>query len=114
MGREVGPPKLLRPDPRGPSRRASPRAAPVVERPRAPAPGEGERVEPQPSAPVEALDDWVWVELLKDETLSHASYRLLGTSRRYREIMAWNGIQEDDLRRLRPGFRFKVKRAEMK
>jgi hypothetical protein len=110
MGREVAPPRLTPPAaaPEGPAHAgpAAPREA--AARPVEPSP------EPSPSPPPEALEEWVWVELLEDETLSHASYRLLGTSRRWREIMAWNGIQEADLRRLRAGFRFKVKRAELK
>lgn len=112
MGREVAPPKLMPPAalPQVPARTGpdAPREAPA--RPAEPA----AEPPPSPPPPPEALEEWVWAELLKDETLSHASYRLLGTSRRWREIMAWNGIQEADLRRLRTGFRFKVKRAELK
>jgi len=121
MGREVAPPRLLRPasQPRSPRGQQLSDDAPVVGVRPAP-PAERGDVPPapivEPPAPAPApLDEWVWAELLQDETLSHASYRLLGTSKRFREIMAWNGIPDEaQARRLPTGYRFKVKRTELK
>ena len=115
MGRPVGPPRALRPEGApavpGPAR---PRPAPV-DPPVAPdAPVADPAVVDPPVEQPQVLPEWVWDELRVDETLGHAAYRLLGSSRRYREIMEWNGIREGEERRLRVGFRFKLKRTELK
>ncbi len=124
MGREVAPPQRLRPPPEprvggsgaGPTAALEPVVVPGVAA-TDPEVGSRQGVVPEPvqELPAAPQEEWVWDELRKDESLSHASYRLLGTSRRWREIMEWNGIKtEEDTRRLPTGFRFKLKRTELK
>ena len=115
MGRPVAPPRRLRPESAQPAAgSARPRPAPVDPPAERPAQVNAPVVADPPAAVPPALSEWVWDELRVDETLGHAAYRLLGSSRRYREIMEWNGIREGEERRLRVGFRFKLKRTELK
>ena len=113
MGRPVAPPRRLRPESAQPAA-GSARPAPVDTPAERPAQVNAPVVADPPAAAPPALSEWVWDELRVDETLGHAAYRLLGSSRRYREIMEWNGIREGEERRLRVGFRFKLKRTELK
>ena len=83
MGRPVAPPRRLRPESEQPASR--PRLAPVDPPVDGPAPADDPVVVDPPAAAPPALSEWVWDELRVDETLGHAAYRLLGSSRRYRE-----------------------------
>ena len=119
MGRPVGAPKRLRPSQPAPltSARseqfdASPSGRPVdrvddqagTQAPVAPA---------QPLAPAE--QEWVIVKMKQgDANLGDVAKRHLGSSRRYLDIQRWNGIDDEQAKRLRVGHELKLKRSELK
>ncbi|MEC9047520.1 MAG: hypothetical protein VYA51_05860 [Planctomycetota bacterium] len=113
MGKEVAPPRRLRP--------AAP--APQVEparqaRPAAPPSEDAADVDPPAQAPPQpnpAESEWVVVELLEeDRNLGDVAKRHLGSSRRYLDIQRWNGIDDAQARRLRAGYKLKLKRSELR
>lgn len=126
MGRDVAPPKRLRPveqqpasspgdalaggsargaepEPLGPgsARRLDPPAQPAVE-----------PLEPEPPPP--AVSEWVTVELPNKETVVDIARRHLGDGNRFHEIMKWNGLSEAAARKLRPGHPIRIKRSELR
>ena len=67
--------------------------------------------EPKPDPKPEAGDDAfdvVVVELGASETLMDVASKHLGTAKRFKDIMKWNGWSERDTRRLKPGTKIKL------
>ena len=123
LGRPVGAPKRLGPAPPAPltsARREAFDAAPT----RRPVGGPDDRpvdrdrahaaVAPaQPLAP--AGQEWVIVKMEQGDTnLGDVAKRHLGSSRRYLDIQRWNGIDDEQAKRLRVGHELKLKRSELK
>lgn len=114
MGQEVAPPRRLRPVAPAPLVEPLPlpqqRVAPV-----SPAPAEDRQPAPPQPAAAPQEPEWVVVEFLEgDRHLGDVAKRHLGSSRRYGEIQEWNGIDDAQARRLRPGHSLKLKRSELK
>lgn len=85
-----------------------PPADPGVVAPPETPPG-GASPEAPPPAPV--ADEWIVVTLGAKQTLIHLAKKHLGDGNRYRELMQWNGWNEDDVRRLPAGQQVKILRS---
>ncbi len=62
----------------------------------------------QPPAPAAEPAGWIEVELGEGQTLMDLAMEHLGTSRRYLEIMEWNGLSDRDARRLKVGQKIRL------
>ena len=117
LGRQVDAPRRLRPVP--PMSMPMPTPTPDVAESRdpegqPPSPGEEPEPRPGPLPDAEPPSEWVVVELQKGETISHIAGRMLGSSRRFPEIMKWNGWDELDVRSLDAGVKVRLKRSELR
>ena len=118
MGRQVGPPRQLRPveassEPADVRASAGPAPSASVAVEAAPAGVRAE--EPSPPSPAAVTSEWVIVELEeRDRHLGDVARRHLGSERRYLDIMRWNSIDDAQAKRLRPGHRLKLKRSELR
>ena len=62
-----------------------------------------------------AEQEWVIVKMKQgDANLGDVAKRHLGSSRRYLDIQRWNGIDDEQAKRLRVGHELKLKRSELK
>jgi nucleoid-associated protein YgaU len=70
--------------------------------------GEPPQPEPSPEPRDPPPADYVVVRLERGQTLIHLAKKHLGDGRRFREILQFNGWDEDDARRLREGQTVKI------
>ena len=118
MGRSVGAPRRLRPAPPAPVTLAAPVGRSSV----ADAPldrgvdqaGDRAAFDAEVS-PAVADQEWVIVKMEPgDANLGDVAKRHLGSSKRYLDIQRWNGIDDEQAKRLRVGHELKLKRSELK